>query len=381
MKPISDDELRLAIEEQRPEPRPQFSAELDARAAAGFPRRRRARRLSPVLAWARSPKPRKLLLPAGGTALAAIIAVAVVIGTQGSERTQLLNGSRSGDSAGSGPMSKVVPFSDEDEAGAGAIDEPATEEEASQPSAAPATGAGDNFDGSGPYLRAQERAIERSSQITLGTAPENLGIASSEVFDAVHDYRGIVLRSQTSDGSAARAEARFELLIPSNKLGDAMAAFSQIGEVRSRSEATADITAPTVSAAAQLEDSRARIDSLLDQLAAAATEGEREAVERELRGERRRAAVLEAKRDRLERRASLSRVSLRIVGGEATGATGEGGAWGIGDALDDAGQVLGVATAVTLLALAVLAPLALIGLLIWLGRRTYLRRARHTVLG
>ncbi|HWC08077.1 MAG TPA: hypothetical protein VG458_03395, partial [Solirubrobacterales bacterium] len=59
----------------------------------------------------------------------------------------------------------------------------------------------------------------------------------------------------------------------------------------------------------------------------------------------------------------------------------EGGAWGIGDALHDAGQILGVAAALTLLALAVLGPIALIALLIWLGRRSYLRRARRTALG
>ncbi len=368
MKPISDDELRLALEDLRPEPRPAFSAELDARAAAGFPRRSAARGLSRVLDWLRSLKPRQILLPAGGMALAAIIAVAVVIGTQGSE-TQTPSAGAGGDALGFLNMGGEV-----------------AEPQASKPSAEDSASAAETLSGT---MRSSalaidrltsKRAIERSSQITLGTEPESVGKASAEVFDVVHDYRGVVLSSQTSDGSAAHAKAEFELLIPSGKLGDAMAAFSRIADVRSRHEATNDITAPTVSTAERLEDSRARIDSLLGQLAAAETEGEREAVEAELRGERNRAAALQASLDNLERRASLSRVSLRIVGGEGAVAD-EGGAWGVGDALDDAGQVLGVAAAVSLLALAVLGPIALIALAIWLARRTYLRRARHTALG
>lgn len=365
MEPISDQELRDALTALRPEPRPEFAADLDARAAAGFPRRSRLRALSSVLDWLRSLKPRQVLLPAGGTALAAIIAVAVVTGTQGTDSETRL--SRVSDESSTNPLGFL------------SMGGEAAESE-SAGAAEGVSGTNQHFDGSGPYVRASKRAIERSSQITLGTEPENVGRASSEVFDVVHDYRGVVLRSQTSDGSAAHAEAEFELLIPSGKLGAAMAGFSQIAEVRSRQEATTDITAPTVSAAAHLEDSRARIDSLLGQLADAESEGEREAVERELRQERNQAAALQASLDRLERRASLSRVSLRIVGGEGV-STDEGGAWGIGDALDDAGQVLGVAVAVALLALAVLAPLALIALLIWLGRRTYLRRARQTALG
>ena len=382
MKPISDDELRLVLEGLRPEPRPAFAAELDARVAAGFPRRSRAHALSPVLDWLRALKPRQILLPAGGTALAAIVAIAVVIGTQSSD-TETSTVSRaskesSADSLGFLSMGgetaepqAVKPFADESAGAAEGV-----------------TGTNQTFDGSGDYLRADsnnlvsgdKRAIERSSQITLGTEPEQVGKASSEVFDVVHDYRGVVLRSQTSDGNAAHAEAEFELLIPSGKVGDAMAAFSRIAEVRSRHEATNDITAPTVSAAEHLEDSRARIDSLLGQLAAAETEGEREAVERELREERSRAAAIQVSLDNLERRASLSRVSLRIVGGEGISSDG-GGAWGIGDAFDDAGQILAVAAAVSLLALAVLGPIALIALLIWLARRTYLRRSRQTALG
>lgn len=398
MEPINENELFQALEELRPQPRPDFAAELDARVAAGFPRRSRLPRLSPAAALnrLRSLKPRHALVPAGGLVAAMLIALVVALSQAGSSSDDaLISGDSTtaemhSESSGGGERfaepgegfaepKAVTPFSEE----SAGVAESLAEEQQHQPLA----GQQQHFDGSGPYVRGADdltnlknRAIERSSQITLGTEPEQVGKASSEVFDVVHDYRGVVLSSRTSDGSAAHAEAKFELLIPSGKLGDAMAGFSRIGEVRSRHEETDDITAPTVSTGEQLEDSRARIDSLLGQLSEAETESEREAVERELRGERSRAAALQASLDNLERRASLSRVSLRIVGGEGI-SNDEGGAWGIGDALDNAGNVLGVAAAVTLLALAVLAPIALVALLIWLGRRTYLRRSRQAALG
>jgi len=188
------------------------------------------------------------------------------------------------------------------------------------------------------------------------------------------------MRSSTRQGKAGAAGATFELLIPSAKLPDALAAFSEIDAVRSRHEATADITAPTVSAAELLKESRARIDSLLGQLEAADLESEREAVEAELRHERRHAARLAAQLDHLHKRAEYSRVSLRIVTGEGEESTG-GGAWGVDDAFHDAGHVLAVAAAVTVVALAILGPIALIALLAWLTHRAWVRRERRRVLG
>ena len=390
MKPISDDELRLALEGLRPRPNPAFAAELDARAAAGFPRPSRWARLSPAAAAERlrGMGPAKILLPAGAVALTLVLVVAVVVPREsrnsvtGGDATVAMGTADSGaESGGAGSVDRSFGPADAPAPSNSPEYEAAEVAPASQPAAGGAESLADSIDRAAAPANGGGRAIERSSDLTLATTPERVGRASSEVFDVVHDYRGVVLRSRTSDGNAARAEAQFELLIPSGKVGDAMAAFSRIAEVRSRHEATTDITAPTVTVADRLEDSRARIDSLLGQLAAAETEGEREAVEGELRGERRRAAALQASLANLERRAELSRVSLRIVGGEGAGSADEGGAWGIGDALDDAGRLLGVAAAVSLLVLAVLAPLALIALLVWLARRPYLRRARRTALG
>ena len=216
--------------------------------------------------------------------------------------------------------------------------------------------------------------------MVLGAEPADVAGDAAEVFDAVHAANGIVLSSSVSGGAAGDAGARFDLLIPAAKLSDALADFSAIGTVVSRHEATDDITAPTVRTGEHLRDSRATIDGLLVQLAGADSDEERAEVEAELRAERGRAAALRSQAAELGRRANLSRVSLRIETGPAATSSDEGGAWGVGDALDDAGHILAIAAGVTIVGLAILAPLALIALLAWLANRTRLRRARERAL-
>ena len=382
-----DDRLIAELRSMRPLPRPGFAAELDARAAAGFPRPSRASLPGPlarVSAWARSLTPRQLLRPAAAVALTAVaLATAIVVLSEA-------NGRSAGPVAaamGPGSRTKPVPGGPaEDAAGAAAA--------VSGRAAAPAAPAGGNASagaaagaestatsGVGESLvqvgGGRGRDVERSSELVLAAEPEDVAGDAARVFEAVHAYDGIVLRSSTSEGAAGEAGAAFELLIPGAKLGDAMAALSAIDEVRARHEATADITAATTDAAQLLRESRARIDSLLGELGEAETEQEREAVEAELRREHRRAGRLATRLGSLHRRARYSQVILRIVtAGEGAGA----GGWGLDDALHDAGRVLSVAAAVALVGMAVLAPVALLALLAWLARRSWLRRERRRAL-
>ena len=216
--------------------------------------------------------------------------------------------------------------------------------------------------------------------MVLATDPDQIRTATGRVFDAVHAVDGIVLSSSVRDGEAGAAVADFELLIPSAKLGDALASFSRIAEVRSRQEATQDITAPIIGIGERLQDTRATVQSLLAELADADTEAERVAVESELRSERYRAAALRSRLSSLERRANFSHVSLRIETGSSPAEDEEGGAWGLGDGIDGAGRILAVAAGVTVIGLAILAPFALLALLAWLGHRAWLRRARRGAL-
>jgi len=382
MEPLRDNQLIADLQALRPTPRPQFAAELDERAAAGFPRR--THKGAPAFLTAMRSKwperPLRLLIPAGGVAVIAIAVVtALSVGGSG-------NSSEAEPNASSGLLSQVEKFDDQAApsasgatSGAGANSAGAEEASGTTFEAEAPAIEGDGSAAAGIAAKPfSHRAVERNAEITLAADPKDVDDDASRVFEAVHANNGIVMRSSTEEGRPGEAGASFELLIPSARLDDAMASFSDIDAVRSRHEATADITAPTVTAAELLKESRARIDGLLTQLGAAETEEEQEAIEAELRHERRHASRLAAQVSHLHKRADFSRVSLRIETGG--GNESSGGAWGIGDALHDAGHLLTVAAAVTLIALAILAPVALIALLAWLTHRAWVRRERRRVL-
>jgi Domain of unknown function (DUF4349) len=393
---LTVEELTAELHALREGPSEEFAAALDARAASGFPRRRHA-----VVAglpgaatfgrlgerW-RGASPRRKLMPAlAGTTTVIVVATAVVISTGGDQ--------------GEGPDT-VTSFSAEQTAGAGAGQPPSLKSTAPDAAAAPgAAGAGGSAGsalrstsgeqsltiapapprtGGAPGVR--NRQVERSAQITLGTEPESVQNVAGKAIGVVGRYRGVVLSSSIRDGAEGAAGASFELLIPSGRLSAALADLSRIAEVRSRNENTLDITAPFVSAREHLQDARAEAEGLLAELAAADTEAERESVKAQLRAVRDRIAFHRSQVQRLERRANFSRVSLQIVTGE--GAVAFPGAgddqWTMGDALHDAGRVLSVAAGVTLIAAALLVPLALLGGGAWAARRIYLRRAREQTL-
>jgi Domain of unknown function (DUF4349) len=384
-------DLATALAETRPAPSEDFARKLDKRVAAGFPRRSRPRDtpLSLLRDHLLVSGPGRLLFAGGGVVLVTI-AVATVILAGVSETEQSSRG---------GLLNDVSKFSESSES----APQPARRESPARAGHAPAgantSGASESMEAEGSHTQygpalsptfepksiagsaaatagRAHRDIERSAEIGLLADPADVADDSAAVFDAVHDAHGIVLHSTTTSGK--RAGADFDLLIPSARLGDALAAFSAIDEVGSRHEATEDITAPTVSANEKLRDSRARIDGLLAQLSAAETETEMAAIEAELSREHRRAASLRAQLDKLEQRTEFSRVSVRI---KASGSsTDSDGAWGISDAVGNAGHILGVAAGVALIGLAILGPIALLCLLAWLGQRAWIRTQRKRVL-
>jgi Domain of unknown function (DUF4349) len=361
-------DLAAALAEVRPTPRAAFTEELDERAAAGFPRRSRLDN-SPLAAfagWVRALSPQRLLF-AGGTAALVAIAIATVVVASG-------NSGPSDSQPASGLLSEFTPVEPEDSSDSGFVPRASTHSPATS-AAGKNSASGESANNLSFKPESRHREIERSAVIGLLATPADVAGDSAEIFAAVHDANGIVLSSTTSSGE--NAGAHFDLLIPSAKLGDALAAFSTIDEVRSRHEATDDITEPTVSAREELQDSKARIDALLAQLSAAETESEAEAVETELRGERRHAARLRARLANLDQRTTYSRVTVRIESGASADS---GGTWGFDDAIGDAGRVLAVAAGVTLVGLAILAPLALIAFLAWLTHRLWLRTRRERAL-
>jgi hypothetical protein len=397
------DDLAIALAEVRPAPRESFARELDERAAAGFLRRSRFSR-TPLAGlanrlWAGSPM--RLSFAGAAVALFAIAIATVVIASSDSGSRPIVINSGPTTPPPSAQDSKAVPRGAAEgvphvaapESSGGVQYSDAVPQIAAPASSGPSRAK----DSSAVHSSAAEssveystsrpakaggladlshhREIERSAEIGLLAEPADVADDSAKVFAAVHDANGIVLHSTTSSGS--NGGARFELLIPSARLGDALAAFSSIDEVRSRHEATDDITKPTVTVSEELQDSQARVDSLLAQLASAEVESEREAIAAELRSERGHAARLHNQLARLRQRTTYSRVLVRIQSGSSTES---GGAWGIGDAFHDAGHILGIAAGVTLVGLAVIAPLALLCLLAWLAQRLWLRTRRERAL-
>jgi len=403
MEPFRDDtDLAAELRTLRPQPRPDFVDELDERAAAGFPRHssQSASALGRVVDRLRAMKPRQILIPAGATALAAVAAATVVVAVSEPAndsaplaRFSAADGTSEAQSQANGSSGSPGLSPGASKSGSGS---PSAGEDSSvvqYGTAAPTPIGKGMFSGSsesaastessstGPFAaKAGHRDVERSAEMVLGADAAEVGSDAAEVFDAVHAVDGIVLSSSVTGGAAGDAGARFDLLIPSAKLGDALAAFSAIGTVVSRHEATDDITAPTVRLGEHLRDSRATIDGLLVQLAGADSDEERAEVEAELRAERRHAATLRSQATKLDRRANLSRVSLRIVTDPTATSSDQGGGWSVGDALDDAGHILAIAAGVTIVGLAILGPIALIALLAWLANRARIRRGRERAL-
>jgi hypothetical protein len=453
----SDDQTLFAeLRELRPTPRPEFTAELDERAAAGFPRRPARAGAGPIAKLAehlrdlRGASARRMLVPAVGLAIAVLAAAGVVvaIGSHGGSGGELMTSAISEEGSGGGAGESEAAESGGEEAGeaveesAGArvggakrhgpaefetesaesfaVPNKATENGKkaqaapaipSHTSAIPAQGAERSGGAAGgAQLEAEEgsaeeeqstgfapsnaggaatrghRDVERSASIVLGAKPDQVAGAAAKVYAAVHAADGIVFNSSVESGTAGATGASFSLLIPSGKVDDALAAFSRIAEVRSRHDATQDITKPTVGVTEELRDSNASIEGLLKELGDVETEAERESVEARLREERRRHASIRASLEHLHKRASMSEVRLTIVTGHGAGVVpvGKGksdGNWTVGDALHDAGHILTVAAGVLLIALAILAPFLLLGLLAWLANRFRVRRLRERALG
>jgi Domain of unknown function (DUF4349) len=409
MDRFDDDTLLAELREVRPEPRPEFTAELDEWAAAGFPRRSPRPGANPFArlfaAW-RSSTPRRRLVPVVGIAVLVLAVSTAIVATSGgggsSDLAMSLNttsseASSSGaesfeaESGEAGGAEEAVGGGARLEAEEGAVEiEPEEEgtehsgEEVPEETAETHKKDQQNLPGVQVGSGSPQRDIERSASIVLGTTPGEVSGAAAKVYQAVHAVNGVVLNSSVSSGKAGATGATFSLLIPSRKLDDALASFSQIAEVRSRHDGTNDITAPTVGATEELRDSNASIEGLLKELGNVETEAERESVEARLREERRHHASIRASLDHLHKRAAMSEVSLRIVTGSGAGvaAAGKGDdSWSVGDALHDAGHILTIAAGVLLIALAVLAPIALIALLIWLAARFRVRRLRERTLG
>lgn len=313
-------ELELVLRSDVPRPDPAYAEQLGRRVSEGFPRKRR-----------RLPRRRTLAL-AGATASFALAAGIAASLQGGDERS-------------------VNDFS-------------------GRPAPSPQLKLGSTQPG---------RAIERSAALTLAAPGDELDSVADRVIAITDRYRGFVARSSVTSGDDAASGGTFELRIPADSLRPAIRDLSALAHVRSRTQAGQDVTRELSAATDRLRAARAERRSLLRRLERAGTDSQAEAIRRrldlvatEIRGLRGQV------RDRRER-VAYAEVDLSLVKekGDSGAATGLDGT---GDAFHDALGSLAGAFNLTVRALGVALPVALLAILAWLTGRTLLRRRREAAL-
>jgi uncharacterized protein DUF4349 len=357
---LSDEQIGAELRALREVPSEEFAAELDAWAADGFPAReskaRRAAAERGLLGFKRFFGRHAVLAGAVGS-VAVLLAIGVPVATVMNGGTREFSGDGGGDAA--------VPMAT-DSRGAGG--ESAGESIQALPAPRDAAIPQEQL------KPGRERVQEKSASLSLSTEPEGVDEVADGVVDVSDRYDGIVVSSQvnTADGTG---RAGFDLRIPTQNLQAALADFSDLAHVASRDEGTLDITAPFITAEERYEDARATVDSLLDRLSEADSATEIAAIREQLRAARQELAAARTQLADLKQRADYSRVSVAVIGNGDSDDS-----WSIGDAADDAVDVLEAVGGALLIGLAVVVPLGAIGGAGWLAAREFNRRRREATL-
>jgi hypothetical protein len=370
-EPTADPDLALLVADvaaARPEPEAAFLATLDSRVHAGFPREEQRRDPAKRPWHVRFREPR-VLMPGLGIALAAALVVVVASGggTSDSGSSSSSSGSSSG-AVASGPKASVTETLSVQ--GSAAADSAPSSASKSAPSAVPTTPA--------PSAPSQDRKVQRAADLTLTPAPADVQSTADGVVRETQAAGGYVQQSDisTRDGGGS---ASFTLRIPSARLDGTLARLSKLAHVGALNQSATDITSAFASASGQLSDARAERTALLRALGRATTDRQIASLRARLADNRARIAARETQLNAQRRRADLATVSVTVQGtGKAT--KKGGGAWTPRDALHDAGRVLEVSGGVALIALAVLAPPAILAALALLGSRVLRRRRREGAL-
>jgi uncharacterized protein with NAD-binding domain and iron-sulfur cluster len=230
-----------------------------------------------------------------------------------------------------------------------------------------------------PADRASRRSVERSAEMVLAAQPRDIDRAASEILRITDDLGGYVASSTVSSGSSGQ----FELRVPEGRLQTALSRLSRVAKVRERTQRAQDITGTVVSVRGRLTDARTERRSLLRQLARATTPNQTSSIRARLRLVSREIAARQRDLRQVQARASRSSIAVTLLA-DHRAAAGAGahssGGWTPGDALDDAARILEVTAGVLLVGLALLLPLGLVGLLVWLAARQAAQRRRERAL-
>lgn len=221
------------------------------------------------------------------------------------------------------------------------------------------------------------REVARDTRLTLAADGADIERLADRVNAIVDQFGGYVASSKVRGGEGNRGRATFDLMIPAAQYKPALSAISRLAHVRSRSQASQDITTEVNSADRELKRSTARVNRLEDQLAAADTTQQRIVLRRQLAAANsaKRAAARQVRVNRA--RVNYVPIALTIVA-DKTAADKDKGE--IANAFDKAGEILTSIAAVLIVVLAVLIPIALIVAALWFGIRRWNRtRSERTI--
>jgi hypothetical protein len=239
-------------------------------------------------------------------------------------------------------------------------------------------GASSNSPVAGAEAATPGRVQQRAATLSLSASASEVQTVADRVAHLATSFGGFVQSSQvqvlTHQEGTSRAE--LDLRLPSAKLDGALASLGQLAPVRAESRSLQDITDAYDAARRRLGDASAERRALLRALAGASTESQIDSLHERL--SRARGAIAQARSalQALSRRASTSEVEVAVVGDRP--AVSEGLTLHRG--LHDAGKVLVVTLAVVLIAIAILAPLALLLLALTTAGRAWRRYQRERVL-
>ena len=226
--------------------------------------------------------------------------------------------------------------------------------------------------GEGHAARIQQRA----ATLTLAPKPESVQSVADQVAQLASRDGGFVQSSQVHLQRGSGGEANVQLSLPSARLSAALAELTRLAPTRAQSQSLQDITDEYSAARTRLADAVAERQALLRALAKASTQGEIESLHERLSlvggGIVRDRAAFAA----VSKRGSNSTVEVTVLGDKRAG----GDKSTLSTGLHDAADVLKVALAVLIVALAVLLPLGALGALVAIGWRVSRRRLRERAL-
>jgi hypothetical protein len=222
----------------------------------------------------------------------------------------------------------------------------------------------------------QARRVERSAQLTLADDPSEFDRLADAIFRTADRRNGFVLRSSFTQGEAGPSGGFFELRVPGDELQATLNELSRLATVRARSESGTDVTAAFVSLRDRLRMAQAERKSLLRRLERAETDRAAAAIRRRLEIVGNKLTALRQQFLAARERTEFATVNVELVDED----NGAAGASETDEALDDAVGSLEDILNFLIRAGAILIPVVITALLVWLGAAIARRRARDRTL-